>query len=75
MVAPSCQAVGNYEAREVTELATGIVAAPDKKLGPNDTCWCGSGRKYKRCHRDSRDRVRPGVVSPSRTVPDGIMRA
>jgi methionyl aminopeptidase len=26
----------------------------DKKdeLGRNDTCWCGSGKKYKRCHLD-----------------------
>ena len=24
----------------------------DKKsaLGRNDLCWCGSGKKYKRCH-------------------------
>ena len=21
-----------------------------KKLGRNDACWCGSGRKYKACH-------------------------
>lgn len=21
-----------------------------KKLGRNDPCWCGSGRKYKKCH-------------------------
>ncbi len=21
-----------------------------KKLGPNDPCWCGSGKKYKKCH-------------------------
>jgi preprotein translocase subunit SecA len=26
------------------------VGAPGKKLGRNDLCWCGSGRKYKRCH-------------------------
>jgi preprotein translocase subunit SecA len=26
------------------------VGAPSKKLGRNDLCWCGSGRKYKRCH-------------------------
>jgi methionyl aminopeptidase len=48
--------------------------AAERKLGSNDPCWCGSGRKYKRCHRDSRDRVRPRVVSPLRTVPDGIQR-
>jgi preprotein translocase subunit SecA len=22
----------------------------NKKLGRNDPCWCGSGKKYKRCH-------------------------
>lgn len=22
----------------------------DKKLGRNDPCWCGSGKKYKHCH-------------------------
>ena len=21
-----------------------------KKLEPNDPCWCGSGKKYKKCH-------------------------
>jgi preprotein translocase subunit SecA len=26
------------------------VGASGKKLGRNDLCWCGSGRKYKRCH-------------------------
>lgn len=23
------------------------------KLGRNDPCWCGSGRKFKRCHQDA----------------------
>jgi preprotein translocase subunit SecA len=23
---------------------------PNGKIGRNDPCWCGSGRKYKRCH-------------------------
>jgi hypothetical protein len=22
-------------------------------LGRNDACWCGSGKKYKKCHLDS----------------------
>jgi preprotein translocase subunit SecA len=26
------------------------VGAANRKLGRNDLCWCGSGRKYKRCH-------------------------
>ncbi|MGN0987024.1 MAG: SEC-C metal-binding domain-containing protein, partial [Otoolea sp.] len=21
-----------------------------KKIGRNDPCWCGSGKKYKQCH-------------------------
>lgn len=24
-----------------------------KRPGPNEPCWCGSGRKYKKCHMDS----------------------
>ena len=23
---------------------------PEAPLGRNDDCWCGSGKKYKRCH-------------------------
>ena len=46
----------------------------------NDPCWCGSGRKFKRCHRDRGplpvgvDLVAPGVVSPMRPVPVSIAR-
>jgi tetratricopeptide (TPR) repeat protein len=28
-------------------------APPDKKPGRNEPCWCGSGKKYKRCHLDA----------------------
>jgi preprotein translocase subunit SecA len=24
--------------------------SPQSKIGRNDPCWCGSGKKYKRCH-------------------------
>ena len=54
---------------------------------PSDACWCGSGEKYKRCHREAdgkearaaaresdRRRVRPGLVSPRRSVPVQIRR-
>jgi methionyl aminopeptidase len=40
----------------------------------NDPCWCGSGRKYKRCHKRTEGRVLPGVVSPMRSVPADIAR-
>ena len=38
----------------------------------NDACWCGSGKKYKRCHKSSTETIRPGRVTPHRTVPDSI---
>jgi methionyl aminopeptidase len=41
-------------------------------LKSNDACWCGSGRKYKRCHRATRGRVTRGTVSPMRKVPSWI---
>jgi len=40
----------------------------------NDPCWCGSGRKYKRCHKASTDHIRPGRLSPTRVVPPEIPR-
>ena len=40
----------------------------------NDLCWCGSGRKYKRCHKQFEGRVVKGTVSPVRPVPEQIVR-
>ena len=28
----------------------GQLTKPHGKIGRNEPCWCGSGRKYKRCH-------------------------
>jgi preprotein translocase subunit SecA len=35
--------------------ATGVLqqtvqSSEHQKLGRNDPCWCGSGKKFKRCH-------------------------
>ncbi|MBV8395817.1 MAG: preprotein translocase subunit SecA [Actinobacteria bacterium] len=27
-----------------------VVKSADQNIGRNDPCWCGSGKKYKRCH-------------------------
>jgi preprotein translocase subunit SecA len=27
-----------------------LVKAPSEKIGRNEPCWCGSGKKYKLCH-------------------------
>jgi hypothetical protein len=50
----------------VTDLSTrghGVLKA-------NDPCWCGSGKKFKRCHKTATANIRPGRISPVRTVPD-----
>ncbi|HET8557215.1 MAG TPA: preprotein translocase subunit SecA [Gaiellaceae bacterium] len=27
-----------------------VQASPHEKIGRNDPCWCGSGKKFKKCH-------------------------
>ena len=27
-----------------------VVKDEKDKIGRNDPCWCGSGKKYKKCH-------------------------
>jgi len=43
-------------------------------LKANDPCWCGSGQKFKRCHRNAKQQLQPGIISPWRTVPAEIPR-
>ncbi|TMK89031.1 MAG: preprotein translocase subunit SecA [Actinobacteria bacterium] len=31
-------------------VVTQVVKGDHEKIGRNDPCWCGSGKKYKRCH-------------------------
>ena len=42
----------------------GVATPPAVLPQANDPCWCGSGRKYKRCHKRSEGRVLPGVREP-----------
>lgn len=43
-----------------------------EKIGRNDLCWCGSGRKYKKCHCEFDQRIEEfhlkGAVVPSREI-------
>ncbi|MBO5574608.1 MAG: SEC-C domain-containing protein, partial [Clostridium sp.] len=39
------------------------------KIGRNDPCWCGSGRKYKVCHQAFDDRIR-AEKEKGHVVPD-----
>ena len=42
------------------------------KLGRNEPCWCGSGRKYKHCHCDFDDKLQDfanhGALIPPREI-------
>ena len=44
----------------------------EEKLGRNDDCWCGSGKKYKKCHCSFDDKLddyrRSGVLVPPRRI-------
>src|SRR5579859_8031132 len=58
--------------RGVAGAASGGDPMNQVMLKANDPCWCGSGRKYKRCHKGTEGRVLPGRVSPMLAVPEGI---
>ena len=53
-----CRATGSTprSAPSVRTSRSGSTAAGDRHasmmLRANDDCWCGSGKKYKRCHKD-----------------------
>jgi len=40
----------------------------NRKLGPNDACWCGSGKKYKKCHQGA-DSGAPAPSAPLKKDP------
>jgi preprotein translocase subunit SecA len=41
--------VAGDETSEPQAVAT-VVKAPHEKIGRNEPCWCGSGKKFKFCH-------------------------
>jgi hypothetical protein len=60
-----------------------------KKLGRNDPCWCGSGKKYKDCHlpiedarrtelrklRQAQDTLLPKIMEAAQEMPDAVPAA
>jgi hypothetical protein len=49
MITTSGDAMKLFE--RVTNVFAGkVMEAPVAKPGRNDACWCGSGKKYKKCH-------------------------
>jgi preprotein translocase subunit SecA len=45
----SASGPGGNGAGSATNPAT-VVKGEQEKLGRNDPCWCGSGKKFKKCH-------------------------
>ncbi|OPX22948.1 MAG: preprotein translocase subunit SecA [Planctomycetales bacterium 4484_113] len=41
---------GAYQATAPAGGAGGTVRRKRRKIGRNEPCWCGSGKKYKHCH-------------------------
>jgi preprotein translocase subunit SecA len=35
---------------QAAENPATVVKSDRERIGRNDPCWCGSGKKYKKCH-------------------------
>ncbi|HEY5052975.1 MAG TPA: preprotein translocase subunit SecA [Solirubrobacterales bacterium] len=44
------QAAPGGEGNSAPEVVETVVKDDHDKVGRNDPCWCGSGKKYKKCH-------------------------
>lgn len=40
----------DHNGEEVEESGPSTVRREKPKIGRNAPCWCGSGKKYKKCH-------------------------
>lgn len=47
---PGARVLGKTQADEGSRGEPATVSASKKKIGRNDPCPCGSGKKYKKCH-------------------------
>jgi preprotein translocase subunit SecA len=48
--APAALADGELDEGQGAQVVEQRVLDAEHQLGRNDACWCGSGKKYKRCH-------------------------
>ena len=47
---PSDDAATNAASPGNGEVVETVVKGEHDDIGRNDPCWCGSGKKYKKCH-------------------------
>jgi preprotein translocase subunit SecA len=50
MVDATEKPTASFNPADFDEVLQPIVKAPEEKLGRNEPCYCGSGRKFKFCH-------------------------
>ncbi len=50
MAAASAGPAEGYVDEEVPAPVEQRRVAPDEQIGRNEPCWCGSGKKFKKCH-------------------------
>ncbi len=41
------------------------------RLGRNDPCWCGSGKKYKKCHLSEDETKRSSKIASTCSIGKG----
>lgn len=46
-----------------------------RDLGRNDECWCGSGKKYKRCHADFDERLQELYLAGEEVPPRALLKS
>jgi len=46
----STPVAGDGADESISERQVPLVKSAREKIGRNEPCWCGSGRKYKLCH-------------------------
>ena len=45
-----------------------------KRIGRNDPCWCGSGKKYKKCHMDFDQRIHQFALDGAEVPPHSLLK-
>jgi hypothetical protein len=63
--------LAEWDAMKRPSRPIGLPAVPPK-VGRNEPCPCGSGKKYKKCHLDAGDAARSRAVAGDGLSPDAL---